>query len=383
MLMRRGFAVSFVFLTAGMILFAQSKPMSLEETKARIAGDPDYIRSRDSSDDLRTPLHKAAAEGGLGLVELLLGAGADIEAREIRGYTPLRVAAQHSQWQVFKLLLARGANINTKDDIGETGLIAAATGAKDQVEMLLAAGADVNVVDKRGRTALHVAAQFGQEEIAQLLLARGASVNAQTDDGVTPLHVAADFKREKIAELLLDHGAAVNARKADGATPLHDAAFWDQDDPGIVKLLVAHGADVNAEDRQGQTALSVAEYRTNTTGGESELSQVLLKAGAKSTDIRFAGGHSVFCEPSAVVSGIFYYSGNSKIEKDTLLRSGPNDHATVIAILRKGTTVYWAPDDTSTRPWDKANTPCGAGYIKRPPQQNLWVDSGSGSLPSV
>lgn len=64
-------------------------------------------------------------------------------------------------------------------------------------ELLVNAGANVNAVDKRLNTPLHLAANGGSDEhylIAELLLRRGANVNARNPDNATPLDVARNQK---------------------------------------------------------------------------------------------------------------------------------------------------------------------------------------------
>lgn len=58
-----------------------------------------------------TPLHVAAGQGNYETVEALLNAGADVNARDVRGATPLvlAVATDHANPKVVQLLLAKGA----------------------------------------------------------------------------------------------------------------------------------------------------------------------------------------------------------------------------------------------------------------------------------
>ena len=67
-----------------------------------------------------TPLHAAARRDNVIVAEVLLAAGADIEARDIKGETPLRRALNCRQPQMISLLLAKGANPNVPDEKGIT-----------------------------------------------------------------------------------------------------------------------------------------------------------------------------------------------------------------------------------------------------------------------
>jgi ankyrin repeat protein len=68
---------------------------------------------------------------------------------------------------------------------------AARVGLKNCVYRLIGRGADVNAVDKDGRTALHDAARAGLEDIIRELISRGANVKAVDKDGWTALYDAA------------------------------------------------------------------------------------------------------------------------------------------------------------------------------------------------
>ena len=67
-----------------------------------------------------TPLHKAAWAGDLAVVEKLIAAGADPNARGGEyGFTPLRVAADNNENPALvKALIAGGADPNARDKAG-------------------------------------------------------------------------------------------------------------------------------------------------------------------------------------------------------------------------------------------------------------------------
>ena len=47
--------------------------------------------------DQQTPLHWAAAKNAYGAIEALVAGGADVEARDVGGWTPLLMAAYRGQ----------------------------------------------------------------------------------------------------------------------------------------------------------------------------------------------------------------------------------------------------------------------------------------------
>ena len=59
------------------------------------------------------------------------------------------------------------------------------------VELALDAGADVNGINERGDTALHIAASRRLDDVITLLAERGATLDVRNTRGQTPLGVAA------------------------------------------------------------------------------------------------------------------------------------------------------------------------------------------------
>jgi hypothetical protein len=81
-----------------------------------------------------TPLHWAASTDDLDVAEVLVEAGADLEAPNGSIGSPLANAIGYGCWHVARLLVARGARV---DELWQ----AAAMGMLSRVEELLAAGA--------------------------------------------------------------------------------------------------------------------------------------------------------------------------------------------------------------------------------------------------
>lgn len=126
------------------------------------------------------------------------------------GWTPLHLAAHFGRSEVMDVLLAAGADVEARSTnaLRNTPLHAAAAGrSKEAVALLVSRNADVTARQHGGWTALHQAAQAGLVEVARLLLDRGADPSAANDEGLTPLALAREHGHAEVAELLRVAGA--------------------------------------------------------------------------------------------------------------------------------------------------------------------------------
>jgi uncharacterized protein len=148
-----------------------------------------------------TPLHWAASNDDVALIDALIDAGADIEhpGSSIDGGSPIQSALGYAQWAAARRLWERGA---------ETGLShAAALGLMETVTSLVEASQpppdrdDISV-------AFWNACRAGQLPAARYLLAHGAELDWPAPwDGSTPLDAATAKHRRETAAWLRDNGA--------------------------------------------------------------------------------------------------------------------------------------------------------------------------------
>jgi ankyrin repeat protein len=70
---------------------------------------------------IASPIHEAAVAGDVELVEMLIENGADVDDRDVHGYTPLLLAIQAGHTDIAKVLIAGGADVNARavNDGGE------------------------------------------------------------------------------------------------------------------------------------------------------------------------------------------------------------------------------------------------------------------------
>jgi ankyrin repeat protein/beta-lactamase regulating signal transducer with metallopeptidase domain len=205
---------------------------------------------------LNTPLCSAVDSGSMEAVQVLVEAGADVNAGS---WSPLFTAVDKDNVAIAEYLIAHGADKHG-DDYWPVLMEALYESSTGMVRLLITKGADTNYksVELHGYTALHCAVDKGYRDIAELLIQKGVDVNAGP---WTPLHSAAREKYTDMAELLIQNGADVNAKDHKGETPLYTAIR--RKDLGMTRLLVSKGANLNVRNGDGYTPLCEAASAGN------------------------------------------------------------------------------------------------------------------------
>ncbi|MEP0859719.1 ankyrin repeat domain-containing protein [Trichocoleus sp. DQ-U1] len=163
---------------------------------------------------------------------------------------------------------------NFDEEEEKTALIVAiASGHVEIVKTLLKAGAEVNPNTWHDSVPLVVAAKHGQLEIVHALISAGAEVNKPGWDcgGYTPLGMAVEHGQVEIVRVLLEAGA--NPLGGDSeTTSLAIAAVHGYIE--IMQLLLKTGVDINYP-KGSYTALIGAA-----NNGQFKMVQMLVEAGA-------------------------------------------------------------------------------------------------------
>ena len=100
-----------------------AKKGELDKLKALLESDKTLLETRDT--DGSTALHCATWKGNRQCIVFLLKAGADVHAHNSNdhwGTTPLHAAAHANQTTIVQLLIDAGAAVNAKDMHGKTPL---------------------------------------------------------------------------------------------------------------------------------------------------------------------------------------------------------------------------------------------------------------------
>jgi ankyrin repeat protein len=235
------------------------------------------------------PLHLAAAQADPAFVELLLGAGAGVNARTKAGSTAVIIAASKGFVSVVEALVKAGADVTATSNEGETVLLAAVAGGHAALAKILLNGSPLPDLEARSSaeddaTAVLLAARNGDAELVRALLGAGAAGDARDANGLSPMDFACRNGSVDCVRALLSWPGPITAPRPRGRTPLYFAArVRGEAGVQIVDLLLEKGAahtPANARETPLCAAVSVANAAMVTR---------LLKAGARPEGVCLGG----------------------------------------------------------------------------------------------
>jgi len=248
----------------------------LDATDGKMA----FVRHTNGS----TPLHYAACNytHGVPILQLLLAAGADINLK-YNGHTPLTSAIVAQNAHIAIYLIEHGADVNcvVEDNDNKVALHFAACADQDNVvARLLDAGAEIDTKDISQHTPLMWAIMTKSASVIDLLLERGANTYLCIDKAIWMLrsddfqerlvrrlvslgastigcvYAAVVLENTRVLQILLDE-TEQNLEEPDieegGTTYLHEAAVTDCTE--LTQLLLNAGANIDSVDFAGCTPL--------------------------------------------------------------------------------------------------------------------------------
>lgn len=142
---------------------------------------------------MNSTIFEIVKSGDVAALKQALTNGIDIETRDNDGNTAIMLAAHSGNLQMVNALIDAGADVNARDDLGWAPLIKAVYNAEmkrgfaDVVQALLDARANIEAPIGYGVRPLMLAAGYGETAVVEVLLKAGADVLARNEGGLTAL----------------------------------------------------------------------------------------------------------------------------------------------------------------------------------------------------
>lgn len=200
--------------------------------------------NRDVQDALgQTALHWCAFRGNAPGVATLLSRGADPMQENFEGFNALELAATGTAYNESTLELLFDQASPSQSQLDQLLCLAIPTKNRNRVSWLLEKGANVQTLDKNGRSPLMLAILSGwKSRHLEVFLERGADVNRIAPSG-TPLIYAVWNGRSSVVKWLIQHGAKAGLSDNRGCAPMNVALKIERE--SLVKLLRNSGAEEN------------------------------------------------------------------------------------------------------------------------------------------
>lgn len=255
-----------------------------------------------------TLLHTACYYGHLPAIKELLSLRVDVNLRDYKGATPLHRAKNP---EVMEILLEAGAHVNAEDSESNTPLHVKCYGETGKpselecIEMMLNKNVNLTIRNSRGLMPIHCCVMQGRTDVMQLLLKHDrensiaiafSKENPKNPPSLIHLALANDFpvcaewllqngfnfkekeqdilmrrilteqikleRRADVIKFLLDNGADPSPKYPGGNAALHYAAGLSGPSD-VLELLVAYKAEIDPVNVEGCTPLFFATQSNN------------------------------------------------------------------------------------------------------------------------
>lgn len=203
-----------------------------------------------------TALHRASGSKRVRILAMLLDQGTDVSAKDRLGNTPLHRAA--FLWTDTIFGSRKFTAESTENRLWTKERLSLSDMSLKVAQSLLDYGADVNAINQRRETALHMSVKKRQSSLTRLFLARGADITMKDQFQISPLSRASDSGYKEIARLLLNHDLQrqIQCGILDDAT--WRAAF--EDHVPLLKMLLAKSPKHPQPDPEGRSLLHISAH---------------------------------------------------------------------------------------------------------------------------
>ena len=261
-----------------------------KNVRQMLASDPSLARAEYA---YLQPLHYAMRGGRIGMVRLLLAAGADPLAEgwsgrfgdEIRDDTPLARARDRELSEIVALLEA-AAGDKARSVAPERKAPSTPERELEDEMMRICHRGEIDraiaMIDRHpgiAQAGLYEAVHQNHPQLVRILLERGAKATTpwRWACWYTPLMHSLRYPKPRydIAQMLLDHGVDPNETNGMGMTTLHIVA--GQGTVDAARWLLDRGADIHSRDREFESTPLAWAARA----GRADMVRFLLSRGAR------------------------------------------------------------------------------------------------------